>query len=100
VDAKVSNLLVNHDFYAASPAVRLRQDAATMVSPALASTRDVAGQAATCVQVTFAAGTKTYCVLDNGLLAFQDTPDLRIDLTGFVAGADPQLFTSSTVPGG
>lgn len=99
VDAQVSDVLVNHDFASLSPADRLRQDAATMVSPGLASTRTIAGQAATCVQVTFAAGTKTYCALDSGLLAFQDTPDLQIDLTSLTAGADPERFTSTTVAG-
>ncbi len=95
-DATVSNLLVNHDFFAISPAARLRQDSTTMVSDALASTREIAGQVATCVQVNFAAGNKTYCALDNGLLAYQDTPDLQIDLVGLAPGADPALFSTTT----
>ena len=96
-DAQVSGLLVSHGFYAASPAARLRQDAATMVGAALPSTREIAGQTATCVQVNFAAGTKVYCVLDSGVLAFQDTPDLQIDLLSFTNGTDPAQFTISTV---
>lgn len=99
-DATVSNLLVNHDFYAAAPAARLRQDANTMVSAAIASTREIAGQTATCVQVSFVDGSKVYCAFDNGLLAFQDTPDLQIDLVAYTAGSDPAQFSETTVAGG
>lgn len=93
-DQRVSNTQLTHDFYAASPALRLRHDVDTMVSAAAGSTKQVAGQNATCVQTFFAAGSKTYCVLDNGLLAQQDTPDLRIDLTSLTTGADASLFNS------
>ena len=93
-DQRVSNTQLTHDFYAASPALRLRHDVNTMVSAAAGSTKQVAGQNATCVQTFFAAGSKTYCVLDNGLLAQQDTPDLRIDLTSLTTAADATLFNS------
>lgn len=99
-DQQISDTQLTHDFYAASPALRMRQDANTMVSAAAASTKLVAGQNATCAQVFFAAGSKTYCALDNGLLAQQDTPDLRIDLTSLTTTADVALFTTSTVAGG
>lgn len=99
-DAKVSDLLVGHDFYAVAPAARLRQDALTMVSAALASTREIAGQTATCVQVNFAAGAKVYCANDDGLLAFQDTPDLQIDLVSQSVGWQEEFFTTGTVAGG
>lgn len=99
-DQQISDTQLTHDFYAASPALRLRQDVNTMVSAAVGSTKQVAGQNATCAQVFFAAGSKTYCALDNGLLAQQDTPDLRIDLTSLTAGADAGLFTTSTIAGG
>lgn len=99
LDVKLSSVLVGHDFYAASPAARLRQDSATMVSAGVASTRDIAGQTATCVQVSFAGGSKVYCALDNGLLAYQDTPDVQVDLVSLTAGAVPELFTTSTVAG-
>jgi len=99
-DAQVSNLLVTHEFSSASPVARLRQDANTMVSAAIGSTREIAGQTATCVQVTFVDGNKVYCALDNGLLAYQDTPDLQIDLVGYTAGSDPAQFSETTVAGG
>ena len=91
-DQQISDVMPSHAFFAASAALKLRQDATTMVSAAEGSTKSIAGQNATCVAVHFAAGDKTYCVLDNGLLAQQDTPDLRIDLTSFTVGVDSSLF--------
>ena len=99
-DQRVSDTQLTHDFYSASPALRLRHDVDTMVSAAVGSTKQIAGQNATCVQTFFAAGNKTYCALDNGLLAQQDTPDLRIDLTSFTTGADASLFSPITTPAG
>ena len=70
-----------------------------MVSAAVGSTKQIAGQTATCVQISFAAGNKTYCVLDSGLIAEQDTPDLRIDLLSLTGAADETLFTATTIAG-
>ena len=95
-DQRVSDTQLTHDFFAASPALRLRHDVDTMVSAAVGSTKQIAGQNATCVQTFFAAGSKTYCALDNGLLAQQDTPDLRIDLTSVTSSADASLFSTGT----
>lgn len=96
-DAQISNLSLTHDFYGSSPAARIRQDVKTMVGNAIASTEQIAGQTATCVQIPFTSGSKKYCTLDDGLLAFQDSPDLQITLTKVVDTADPLQFTSSTV---
>jgi hypothetical protein len=95
-DQRVSDVQVTHDFFSASPALRLRQDAATMVSAADPSTKQIADLTATCATVHFTQGDKTYCALDNGLLAQQDTPDLRIDLTSFTLGVDTSLFVAPT----
>lgn len=98
-DSRISNAVPSHDFYRTAAAARLRQDAATMTSAGIASTREIAGRSATCVQVTFAQGTKSYCALDNGLLAYQDTPDVQIDLSAVSDAADAALFTPTTVAG-
>ena len=105
-DQQISDVMPSHKFFAESVALKLRQDATTMVSAAVGSTKLIAGQNATCVDVQFAAGVKTYCVLDNGLLAQQDTPDVLINLTGFTVGVDTSLFnvtapteTTTTIPG-
>jgi hypothetical protein len=99
-DQRISDTQLTHDFFSASPALRLRHDQDTMVSAAVGSTKEVAGQNATCVQTFFAAGSKTYCALDDGLLAQQDTPDLRIDLTSLTTGADAGLFSTVNSPAG
>jgi hypothetical protein len=97
-DQQISDTQLPHNFFSSSPALKLRQDANTMVTAATASMKQIAGQNATCVDVHFAAGNKTYCALDNGLLAEQDTPDVRIDLTSYTTGADPALFAAPTTP--
>ena len=96
-DAQISNLSMTHDFAKISPAARLRQDAQVMSGAAIPSTKEVAGQVATCVQVAFAEGTKEYCALD-GLLAYQLTPDLEVTMLSLAPTADPALFTTSTIP--
>lgn len=95
LDERVSDTQITHDFFSSSAALRLRQDVNTMVSAAVGSTKQIAGQTATCALVHFTAGDKTYCSLANGLLAEQDTPDVRIDLTALTTEADASLFTPS-----
>jgi hypothetical protein len=100
-EAQVSNLSLTHDFSKISPVARLRQDSTVMTGPGVPSTRNIAGQTATCVTVSFAGGgTKEYCALDNGLLAFQDTPDLELTLLSLNAVADQGQFTTSTAAPG
>ncbi len=97
-DAQVSDKSLTHDFYQISPAARLRQDAAAMVGAGLASTREIAGQTATCVEVPFTGGnSKIYCALDTGLLAFQDTPDLAITMLT-ITGAPDETYFAVTAP--
>ncbi len=97
-DALVSDKSLTHDFYQVSVAARLRQDAAMMAGVGLASTREIAGQTATCVEVPFTGGNKKiYCALDNGILAFQDTPDLAITLLT-VAGAPDETYFAVSAP--
>ncbi len=93
-DARISNLSTTHAFYADAAAARLRQDAAVKVGAATASTQIIGGQTATCVLLPFTEGNKLYCVLDNGLLALQDTPDLRISLVSMVPVGEPALMTA------
>ena len=94
-DATISNLSVTHEFYGSAPAARIRQDVTTMVGPAIASVEQFVDQNATCVQLSFTSGTKKYCVLENGMLAFQDTPDLQITLTKLTDTIDVRLFNTS-----
>jgi hypothetical protein len=97
VEAKVSNLSLTHNFYAVAPAARLRQDALVTAGAPIGSVQQIAGQTATCVEIPVAGGNKLYCALDNGLLALQDTPDLRIDLTALTNVAEPLMLTPTTI---
>ena len=65
-----------------------------MIAAGTASTRDVSGLTATCVEVSFAAGTKTYCAVD-GLLAYQDAPDIQVQLVSLTDAADQAAFATA-----
>jgi hypothetical protein len=96
-EAQISDTQLRHDFATLAAEQRLRQDVNTMVRAADPSTKQIAGQDATCATLHFAKGDETYCVLANGLLAQQDTADVRIDLTSYTTGVDETVF-SVTAP--
>jgi hypothetical protein len=86
--ARISDIQLTPDFYAASAATRLRRDTELRAGPTRASTETIAGQPATCVVVPTTGGESTYCALDSGPLARLDAADLSIDLTRFRPRAD------------
>jgi hypothetical protein len=90
--ARVSNVQLTPDFYAASAAAKLRRDAELRAGPTRASTETIAGQPATCVVVTTSAGESTYCALDSGPLARLDSADQSIELTQYSPTADETQF--------
>ncbi len=92
--ARVSDLGVTHNFYDASPATRLRRDAAARTGPSAASTDTIAGQPATCVSIPIAQTAARYCALDAGPLARMLTTDVTIELTSFSTTVDPAQFDS------
>jgi hypothetical protein len=94
-DARVSDLLLTHDFYGTSFARRLRVDAGRSLSPAQGYTETIAGQPATCADVPVSGGTKTYCAVDTGPLARYDGNDVVIELVGLAATPDESKFTTS-----
>ena len=89
---RISDIGITVDFYAADTAKRLRLDAQAKLGPAIASQTTVAGQAATCVDVTVPGGVATYCALANGILAKLDDGDVQIVLAAYGATADPAVF--------
>lgn len=93
---RISDVGITVDFYAADTAKRLRRDAQAKLGPAIASQETIAGQAATCVDVTVSGGTAVYCVLADGLVAKLDDGDVRIVLTLFGAIADPNQFSPTS----
>jgi hypothetical protein len=91
-DARISDVGIAHRFYAEDFARRLRVDANRRIGEPVASTIDIAGMPAQCVDVPVSGGTKTYCALDVGPLARYDGNDVQIDLVSYVAGVDPSAF--------
>ena len=96
--AAISDSQLTVDFYAADAAKRLRLDATAKIGPTAARTEQIAGQAASCVDVIQSTGTATYCVLDDGVLAKLIDGDVYVTMTAFAPTADPVLFTRPTAP--
>jgi hypothetical protein len=91
--ARTSNTGVTPDFVFGDVAKRLRRDAISRIGPTSASTADIAGQRATCVDVPVAGGVKVYCALDDGVLARLVSGDVTAELTAYQPSSDPTLFT-------
>ena len=86
--ARISNVGITIEFYAAEAATRLRRDAQARLGPAVAGEEVIANQNATCVSVTVTGGTALYCVLENGMLAKLDDGDVLITLGLLVPSVD------------
>lgn len=91
--AAVSDTGVTPEFVFGDVARRLRRDANARIGPSVASTREVAGEQATCVDVPLSGGTKQYCALSNGVLARFVGADVTVDMTSYQRIVDPTLFT-------
>lgn len=91
---RVSNIQVGPDFYASSAAAQLRADAAARSGAGTARTETIAGQPATCVDISRDGGTKSYCALDDGPLARLDAGGtaVLVELTAYSPTADRSLF--------
>jgi hypothetical protein len=94
-DARVSNLLLGHDFYARSFAQRLRVDANRRIGDTSGYSITQADRQALCVDVPVSGGTVTYCALEAGPLARYDGNDLFIELTAITDEPDESAFTTS-----
>ena len=94
-DARVSDVQLTHDFYASSAARRLRVDEARKLAPATGYELEIAGQTATCADVSVSGGTKVYCALDAGMLAKYDGNDLLIELVSVTDTPDETKFATS-----
>ncbi len=94
-DARTSDLQVTHDFYGISMARRLRVDADRRIDNSRGYLDTIAGQQATCADVPVSGGTKTYCVLDSGVLARYVGADLQIELTSISNVADETKFETN-----
>jgi len=94
-DARVSDLLLSHEFYGKSFARRLRVDANRRVGDTNSYTITQAGQQVLCVDVPVSGGTVSYCALDSGPLARYDGNDLFIQMTSMTDVPDESKFATS-----
>ncbi|MCU1360452.1 MAG: hypothetical protein JWN99_1741 [Ilumatobacteraceae bacterium] len=90
--AKVSDTGVTPDFSFGDMAKRLRRDATARVGDAVASTRQIAGATATCVDLPVTGGTKQYCAFDDGVIARYVGGDLTLDADTYDQKVDELLF--------
>jgi hypothetical protein len=90
--ARVSDTGVTPEFTFGDMAKRLRRDAVARIGTTTASTRDIAGTTATCVDVPVTGGTKQYCVFDSGALARFVGGDVTIDATSYLPTVNESLF--------
>ncbi len=93
---RISDTGLTVDFYAADTAKRLRRDALAKLAPAVAHDDVIAGQTASCVDVSVPGGTAVYCVLSNGMVAKLDDGDVLVTLTLFGDVADASSFVVPT----
>jgi hypothetical protein len=94
-NARISDTQLPYDFYAPAFAARLRADANRRIDDPVAYDDTIGGQAATCVDVAVTGGVKTYCALDNGLLARFVGADVTIELSSYSPEPDLTAFESS-----
>lgn len=86
--ARISDVGITINFYAAEAAIRLRRDAQARLAAASASKETIGNQEATCASVPLPGGTAIYCVLSNGMIAKLDDGDVLITLGLLVPTAD------------
>lgn len=97
-EARVSDALTTVRFSRESAATRLRRDAGTATGPAVASSEDIAGHTATCALLPQPGGNSLYCASEFGILALQDTADVRVSLEEIDRLVDPSLFDTTSPP--
>ena len=88
----MSDTGVTPEFASGDMAKRLRRDAVARIGTPTASTMDVAGATATCVDVPVTGGTKQYCAFDDGALARFVGGDVTIDVNGYRPAVDDAQF--------
>lgn len=97
-EARISNLQITHDFWGATTGARLAQAANTSLNDGVPRIETIAGQPATCADITVPTsnpdasatglGTLVYCALEAGPLARYAGADLSITMTSYAPSAD------------
>jgi hypothetical protein len=91
-DAAISDLQVTHQFYDRSAAARLTADARRRIGSIESYGSELASHDADCVSIPLDGGSKVYCILEVGILAAYQGPDVLIEFQGFSPQADEDLF--------
>jgi hypothetical protein len=91
--ARVSDTGLTPDFASGDMAKRLRRDATARIATSVVSQAEIAGQTATCVDVSVSGGTKQYCALADGAIARFVGADIDLQLISYLPSADETLFT-------
>jgi hypothetical protein len=94
-EARLSDVLTTTGFATEAAAIRIRRADADALGPVRGSRQRIAGVRATCADIDVPGGTVRWCTTPQGLLALQDTADMRIDLVALERRVDPALFTAS-----
>ena len=94
--ARVSDFMMTPDFFGTSLIARIRLDVSRAVGQPMVTTEEIQAQQATCVAIPVADGATTYCVLDNGVLARLDAPDLVVTMTSYSAEIDEMLYAEGS----
>jgi hypothetical protein len=94
-DAAISDLQITHQFYERSPATRLTADARRRIGPIDTYEAEFAGRRAECMSIPVDGGSKVYCVLDVGILASYQGPDVIIELLDYTTSIDERSYDSA-----
>lgn len=92
-DARISDVGIPHSFYGPSFARRLRVSADRRIGGSQAYVEQITGRDASCVDVTVAGGTETFCALDSGALAEFVGADVTVTLTDYSPEPDESQLT-------
>jgi len=93
---RVSDVQMTPDFFGTSLIARIELDVSRAGGQPTVTSEEIQGQQATCVAIPVADGATTYCVLDNGVLARLDAPDLAVTMTGYSSDVDETLYAEGT----
>jgi hypothetical protein len=95
-EARISDYSVSSSFWGTAPARALRVAFARRSGEPAATTMDIGGLTATCVDVPVGPGTERYCATPSGVVAFWDTAATQVSLTAYQDTPDQTAFI---VPG-
>jgi hypothetical protein len=92
-DARISDYSIGSTFWAGGPARALRVAMTRRAGAPVASTQNIAGVDAQCVDVPVGAGVEHYCATPAGPIARWDTAAVTVELTGFAGTSDENAFS-------